>query len=289
MGMSTGRRGAWAYVRGAMGERHPGARPRGARARRRPPDRRGGRAGLRAKAVGRPASRRGTARRFTRGSSSPTPTPSAPTSSWSLAPSCRATSSGDIEAIQISSPVMKINLAIEELPRYRGARPARLRAGPDRRRLHRPHHRLHPARLSRTPVAAIRAITRSSTIHSQSAVDRSVAPEGKHTLSIFTQYFPYDLADGTWDERRDEIARHTLRPLRRVRPEHGRTPSIGTPGARPARHRGALRPDRRPHLPGRAGPRAGVRHAPGPRLHAPTKARSAASTSAAPAPGRAAA
>ncbi len=48
-------------------------------------------------------------------------------------------------------------------------------------------------------------------IHTQSAVDPTVAPEGKHTLSIFTQYFPYDLAEGTWEERRDEIADHAIR------------------------------------------------------------------------------
>jgi phytoene dehydrogenase-like protein len=38
-----------------------------------------------------------------------------------------------------------------------------------------------------------------------------VAPLGKATLSIFTQYFPYELADGTWDERRDEIADNAIR------------------------------------------------------------------------------
>ncbi|MEZ4506275.1 MAG: NAD(P)/FAD-dependent oxidoreductase [Thermomicrobiales bacterium] len=32
-----------------------------------------------------------------------------------------------------------------------------------------------------------------------------LAPSGKHTLSAFVQYAPYDLAEGTWDERRAEI------------------------------------------------------------------------------------
>ena len=41
-----------------------------------------------------------------------------------------------------------------------------------------------------------------------SAVDRTLAPEGKHTISIFSQFFPYELAEGTWDERRDEIGKH---------------------------------------------------------------------------------
>ena len=37
-----------------------------------------------------------------------------------------------------------------------------------------------------------------------------MAPEGRHTLSIFTQYLPYPLAEGTWDERREAIADHAL-------------------------------------------------------------------------------
>lgn len=39
----------------------------------------------------------------------------------------------------------------------------------------------------------------------QSATEEGLTPPGKHTLSLFVQYAPYDLAVGTWDERRDEI------------------------------------------------------------------------------------
>ncbi len=39
----------------------------------------------------------------------------------------------------------------------------------------------------------------------QSATEEGLAPEGKHTLSMFVQYAPYDLAEGDWDSRRDEI------------------------------------------------------------------------------------
>lgn len=39
----------------------------------------------------------------------------------------------------------------------------------------------------------------------QSASEPDLAPEGKHTLSIFAQYAPYRLAEGTWADRRDEI------------------------------------------------------------------------------------
>jgi len=40
----------------------------------------------------------------------------------------------------------------------------------------------------------------------QSVTDPSLAPPGKFTLSIFAQYSPYRLRDGTWDDRREEVA-----------------------------------------------------------------------------------
>lgn len=39
----------------------------------------------------------------------------------------------------------------------------------------------------------------------QSATEDGLAPDGKHTMSLFCQYAPYTLAEGTWEERREEI------------------------------------------------------------------------------------
>lgn len=39
----------------------------------------------------------------------------------------------------------------------------------------------------------------------QTATEDGLAPPGKHTMSMFVQYAPYELANGTWDERREEI------------------------------------------------------------------------------------
>lgn len=110
----------------------------------------------------------------------------------------------DIEAIQITSPVMKINLALSELPRYTAA-------GDDQARAHTGGVFIGPSidylQTAFEDGRAGRPADRPMfSVHTQSAVDPSVAPAGKATLSIFTQYFPYDLAEGTWDERRDEIA-----------------------------------------------------------------------------------
>jgi phytoene dehydrogenase-like protein len=117
----------------------------------------------------------------------------------------------DISNIQIESPVMKINLAMEDLPRFTALEGADrdmtegytggLYIAPTLDYMQRACEDARAGRPSDYPFM---------NIHSQSGVDSTVAPPGKHTLSIFAQYYPYKLAEGTWDERRDEIANHTL-------------------------------------------------------------------------------
>lgn len=52
----------------------------------------------------------------------------------------------------------------------------------------------------------------------QTASEPDLAPPGKHTLSMFAQYAPYTLAEGTWDERRDEIGDKVVATLERYAP-----------------------------------------------------------------------
>ena len=47
-------------------------------------------------------------------------------------------------------------------------------------------------------------------LYFQSAYDDTVAPPGKHVMSVFAQYAPYELAEGSWGTRRDEIADQVL-------------------------------------------------------------------------------
>ena len=47
-------------------------------------------------------------------------------------------------------------------------------------------------------------------LYFQSAYDDSVVPPGRQVMSVFCQYAPYELADGDWDSRRDEIAELAL-------------------------------------------------------------------------------
>ncbi|MFN8160268.1 MAG: NAD(P)/FAD-dependent oxidoreductase [Solirubrobacterales bacterium] len=47
-------------------------------------------------------------------------------------------------------------------------------------------------------------------LYFQTGYDPSVAPEGRHLMSAFAQYAPYDLAEGDWDSRREEIGNRIL-------------------------------------------------------------------------------
>jgi len=43
-------------------------------------------------------------------------------------------------------------------------------------------------------------------IVAQSALDPSVAPPGRHTLSVYVQYTPYHLGSGNWDDLKEDYA-----------------------------------------------------------------------------------
>jgi phytoene dehydrogenase-like protein len=52
-----------------------------------------------------------------------------------------------------------------------------------------------------------------------SAVDPTLAPEGKHVMSIFVQYAPYRLADGKhWDDVKEDFADRCIEALARYAP-----------------------------------------------------------------------
>ncbi len=52
----------------------------------------------------------------------------------------------------------------------------------------------------------------------QTATEDGLAPPGKHTMSLFVQYAPYDLAEGTWDDRRDAIGANIVATLAEYAP-----------------------------------------------------------------------
>ena len=52
-------------------------------------------------------------------------------------------------------------------------------------------------------------------LYFQSVHDSTVVPAGEHTMSVFAQYVPYKFAQGTWDERREEVRSLAMKSLRR--------------------------------------------------------------------------
>jgi phytoene dehydrogenase-like protein len=110
-----------------------------------------------------------------------------------------------VRRIDYTSPSLKINVALSEVPDFK-ALPGNT-AGP--------HHRgtIHigptldyveraydDAKYGRPSQAPILECTLPS------AVDPSVAPAGRHLMSMFVQYAPTTLREGTWDDVKDAFA-----------------------------------------------------------------------------------
>jgi phytoene dehydrogenase-like protein len=111
----------------------------------------------------------------------------------------------DIERISYASASLKINVALAELPSFRalpGTEPGPQHRGtihicPDQDYIERAFDDAKYGRPSVEPVL-------ECTI--PSAVDPTVAPPGRHLMSMFVQYAPYELRDGSWDDRREAFA-----------------------------------------------------------------------------------
>jgi phytoene dehydrogenase-like protein len=108
-----------------------------------------------------------------------------------------------VRNIDYASASAKVNLALDGLPEFdtgqldrRMALRGTTHLAPDMEYIERAFDDAKYGRPSRDPVLEI-------TI--PSLVDDSLAPPGKHVASIFVQYAPYDLAEGTWDEQREAL------------------------------------------------------------------------------------
>jgi phytoene dehydrogenase-like protein len=111
----------------------------------------------------------------------------------------------DVERISYASASLKINVALAELPSFSalpGSEPGAHHRGtihicPDQDYIERAFDDAKYGRASAEPVL-------ECTI--PSVVDPTVAPPGRHLMSMFVQYAPYELRGGSWDEQRDAFA-----------------------------------------------------------------------------------
>ncbi|MGB9032665.1 MAG: NAD(P)/FAD-dependent oxidoreductase [Acidobacteriaceae bacterium] len=123
-----------------------------------------------------------------------------------------------VESVPIEGCTVKLNVLLRELPNFK-ARP-----GTDE-----PHHygQINAPLTKAEWKAGFAAAKRGELpealwceLYFQSAHDRSVVPEGMHTMSVFAQYVPYTFTNGTdsrntWDVRREEVRRLALGSLGR--------------------------------------------------------------------------
>jgi phytoene dehydrogenase-like protein len=119
-----------------------------------------------------------------------------------------------LEAWKVRSPVVKFNAALTALPEWTAAPgeswPARATIDvtgglEDAQRCFEACERGKPA-------------VGFGEIYIQTGYDPTPAPEGHHLLSVFGQYAPYELAEGTWDSRREEVARQFIELIERFAP-----------------------------------------------------------------------
>jgi phytoene dehydrogenase-like protein len=122
-----------------------------------------------------------------------------------------------VAQIPTDGVAMKINLATDGLPDFRAARGTAV--GPQ----HRGTIHIGPTieYIDRAWADAQRGAPSEQPfleITIPTTYDASLAPPGKHIISVFVQYTPYRLADGSWDQRRDAYADRVLDTIAQYAP-----------------------------------------------------------------------
>jgi phytoene dehydrogenase-like protein len=108
----------------------------------------------------------------------------------------------------------KVNLALDSLPPFRGdVSPdllrGRIHIGPDVDDLERAFDDAKYGGISRKPYLEATIPT---------LWDSTLAPAGQHVMSVYVQFTPYALREGSWETRRDEVGDAALRTLETYAP-----------------------------------------------------------------------
>jgi phytoene dehydrogenase-like protein len=123
-----------------------------------------------------------------------------------------------VERIDYGSASMKINLALNKLPDFE-AMPGSNEPGPQHRGTI--HLNAHMQDLEQAWFDAQQGFPSTKPIVEMtipSSVDPTIAPSGHHVASLFVQYAPYQLADGTWDDHREAFADLCIEQIARFAP-----------------------------------------------------------------------
>jgi len=112
-----------------------------------------------------------------------------------------------VRNIRYRGTTAKVNLALSALPRFKNAEAhlsGHIVICPNLEYLERAYDDAKYGRYSQQPYLDIVIPT---------VLDSSLAPAGKHVMSITMQYAPYKLREGNWDERRENLGDHIINTL----------------------------------------------------------------------------
>ena len=116
-----------------------------------------------------------------------------------------------IRRVETNGQALKLNCALSRLPTFtaapRGVTPARVTIAPSLDYIAEAWADAEAGRMSEAPFM---------TVHMQSAIDPSLAPPGRHSLTVYAHYFPYRLATGAWTEADRDAAEEII--LRAIEP-----------------------------------------------------------------------
>jgi len=122
-----------------------------------------------------------------------------------------------LEAWKIRSPVVKFNASLERLPNWTAPPgqdwPARATVDAT--------GTMAEAQAAFDRCAAGEPAVAFGEIYVQTGYDPSPAPEGRHLMSVFGQYAPYDIAGSDWDAARDGVAKQFIDLISRFAPDLG--------------------------------------------------------------------
>jgi phytoene dehydrogenase-like protein len=114
-------------------------------------------------------------------------------------------------------PVLKINCGLSRLPRFPQAAPGVV-----------PHRAMVTIATGIDDTQAAFEMSKRGEpapawceLYFHTAYDPSVAPAGRHVMSVFAQYVPYELSAGEWAARREEIGDRAIRAVARFAPDVG--------------------------------------------------------------------
>lgn len=121
-----------------------------------------------------------------------------------------------LQNYRMNGTVAKLNLALDALPSFKGmegnvgALKGRIQIGPEIDYLERAFDESKYGSFSRAPYLEI-------TI--PSLTDPALAPAGKHVMSIYMQYAPYKLREGSWKDRKSELGDTVVNTLAQYAPD----------------------------------------------------------------------